>query len=383
MSSSIKIGRISGIKISVHPTWIIAFFFIAWTISSLFERSFDSWSPAQYWTGAAIGSFALFASVLVHELAHSLVAQRLGLPVEGITLFIFGGVSQIRGRYKRARDEFLVAFAGPLSSLILGALALLAWFAFRPGRGEGDPSLLLGIIFYLGFMNIVLGVFNLLPGFPLDGGRVLRSIVWGWTNSESKATRVAANVGNLVAYGLIGFGIYQFIDGNTFGGIWMVFIGLFLQSASRGERREERLRSSVGQVPLRAAVQRTPQIVNATDRVADVMSNVVSRGFQQVVPVIDDGVPIGFFTAADAERFPTIDWMNLSIGGVIRRQEPYAVQLADDAIEVLEALQARNIQYAMVLAGDTVVGVVGQQELESLIRLRQSGGGASVDQPPI
>lgn len=382
MSSSIKIGRISGIPIAIHPTWIIAFFFIAWTISTLFENSFSSWSTVQVWTGAVIGSLALFASVLVHELAHSIVAQRLGLPVEGITLFIFGGVSQIRGRYKRARDEFLVAFAGPLSSLIIGALGLFAWFLFRPEHSE-DTGLVMGIIFYLGFMNIILGVFNLLPGFPLDGGRVLRSIVWGWSHNESTATRVAVGVGSLVAYGLIGLGIFQFINGETFSGLWIAFIGLFLQSASRGERRAERARSSIGQVPLRAAVQQTSQFANATDRVSDVMRDIVSRGFQQVVPVLENDAPIGFFTAEDARRFPATDWMNLSVGSVIYRQEPYAVQLSDDAVDVLDAMQARKIPYAMVLAEDAVVGVVGQAELESLIRLRQSGGDASVGQPPI
>lgn len=382
MSSSIKIGRISGIPIAIHPTWLIAFFFIAWTIASLFQDFFVSWSATQYWTGAVIGSLALFASVLVHELAHSLVAKRLGLPVDGITLFIFGGVSQIRGRYTRPRDEFFVAFAGPLSSLILGALALLAWILFRPDHGE-DPSLLLGIMFYLGFMNIILGVFNLLPGFPLDGGRVLRSVVWGLSSNEGKATRVAATVGNIVAWGLIGFGIYRFLNGDTFGGIWMAFIGLFLQSASRGERRAERIRSATGDVPLRAAVQRTPQMANATDRVSDVMVNIISRGFQQVVPIIEGDVPIGFFTEDDAKRFPTTEWANLSVGGVIRRQEPYAVQLSDDAGEVLDAMQARRIRYALVLAVDSIVGVVGQVELEALIRLRSSGDGASAEQPPV
>lgn len=380
MSSSIKIGRISGIDIAIHPTWLIAVIFIAWTIASLFERSYSSWSETQYWTGAVIGALALFGSVLIHELAHSITAQRLGLPVEGITLFIFGGVSQIRGRYRRARDEFLVAFAGPLSSLILGGLALLLWLSLRPDRG--DPSLIVGIIFYLGFMNVLLGVFNMLPGFPLDGGRVLRSIVWGWSNSESTATRIAAGVGNIVAWVLIGVGIFQFASGNTLGGIWMVFIGLFLQSASRGERQAERVRNSVGHVPLQAAVQRTPQMADASDRLSDVMENIVTRGFQQVVPVLDDGVPIGFFTAEDARRFPASDWMNLSVGGVIRRHQPYAVQLNDNAVEVLEAMRARRVRYALVLAEDNVVGVVGEEELESLIRW-QNAAGASADQPPV
>lgn len=380
MSSSFKIGKISGISIAVHPTWLIAVVFIAWTIASLFERQFPTWSTTQQWTGAIVGALSLFASVLVHELGHSIVAQRLGMPVDGITLFIFGGVSQISGKYKRARDEFFVAFAGPLSSLILGALFLLVWLVLRPERG--DPSLILGIVFYLGFMNVLLGIFNLLPGFPLDGGRVLRSIVWGVSHSEGTATRVAASVGMVVAWAMIGFGIYQFLNGNVAGGIWMAFIGLFLQSASRNERKAERAERIVAYVPMRAAVQKTPHIVDANDRVSDVLKDVVERGFQQVVPVVDDGVPIGFFTAEDAARFPIQDLVNLSVGSVIQRQQPYAVQVSGNAVEVLEILRLRRARYALVLDENSVVGVVGVPGLEGVIRLMMPGADASADHPP-
>ena len=379
MNSSFKIGRISGISIAVHPTWLIAVIFIAWTIARLFERTFETWSTTQNWTGAIIGALALFGSVLVHELAHSIVAQRLGLPVDGITLFIFGGVSQIRGKYVRARDEFLVAFAGPLSSLLLGGLLLLVWLTLEPERG--DPSLILGIVFYLGFMNVLLGVFNLLPGFPLDGGRVLRSLVWGWSHNEGTATRVAATVGMLVAWGLIGLGIFEFMNGNVVGGIWMAFIGLFLQSASRSERQAERSGRVTMHVPLRAAIQGTPHIVEASERVSYVMNDVIARGFQQVVPVVDEGVPVGFFTAADSARFPIQDWVNLSVGSIIQRQHPYAVQMSDNAIEVLEALRASGARYALVLDEDNVVGVVGLPGLEAVIRLMTPGADASAEPP--
>jgi Zn-dependent protease/predicted transcriptional regulator len=381
MNSSFKIGTISGIRIAVHPTWLIAIIFIAWTIASLFERTFPSWSTTQNWTGAIVGALALFGSVLVHELAHSIVAQRLGLPVEGITLFIFGGVSQISGKYKRARDEFLVAFAGPLSSLMLGALFALLWVVLKPE--SGDPSLILGIVYYLGFMNILLGIFNMLPGFPLDGGRVLRSIVWGWSHSESTATRVAAGVGSLVAWGMIGVGIYLFLNGEIGQGIWIVFIGLFLQSASRGERQAERVTRVTAYVPLRSAIQRTPRIVEADERVSDIMNDVADRWFEQVVPVVDDGVPIGFFTVEDTARFSIQDRVNLSVGSVISRHQPYAVQTSHNAVEVLEALRARGQRYALVLDEDDVVGVVGVPGLEAVIRLTTPGADASAERPSV
>ena len=377
MKSSIKIGRISGIDISVHPTWILAVAFIAWTIASLFERSYASWSTSQYWIAAVAGALALFGSVLLHELAHSITAQRLGLRVDGITLFIFGGVSQIRGKYERARDEFLVAFAGPLSSLLLGVFFLLVWQVYKPERG--DPTLLLGIIFYLGIMNVLLGVFNMLPGFPLDGGRVLRSAIWGWTRNERKATRLAAGVGQLLAWGMFGLGIYRFVNGDIIGGIWMAFIGMFLQSAARSERRAEGVESGGPAIPLRPAIQRTPRVADVRDRVSDVMDGIIGHGDQLIVPVIEDGTPIGFFRAEDAARFPAADWHNLSVGSVIRRQSPFAVQVTANALEVLDALRSRQIEYAMVLADSDLVGVVSQRTLEAAVRFMNADGDASTD----
>ena len=326
-----------------------------------------------------LGALALFGSVLLHELAHSITAQQLGLKVDGITLFIFGGVSQIRGKYERARDEFLVAFAGPLMSLLLGVLCLVAWQVFRPE--SGDPVLLLGLVFYLGVMNLLLGAFNLLPGFPLDGGRVFRSMIWGWTKNESLATRLAANVGQLLAWAMFGIGIYRFVNGDIIGGIWMAFIGMFLQSASRSERRASRMGDAGPTIPLRAAIQRTPRVVDARDRLSDVMEGIIAHGDQQVVPVIENGTPVGFFTAEDAARFPAVDWHNLSVISAIRRQPLLAVQSTDNAVDVLEALRARDITFAMVFSGNELVGVASREAIEATIRFMNSGDGASVEPP--
>ena len=383
MNSSFKIGRVSGIEIGVHPTWLIAFAFIAWTLAgSFYPSTFHEWSQVQYWVAGVLTSLVLFASVLVHELAHSLVAQKLGLPVKGITLFIFGGVSEITGKYQRARDEFLVAFAGPASSLVLGLLLILVWMAARPER-PSDTSVLMGIVFFIGRMNIVLGVFNLLPGFPLDGGRVLRSLVWGWTGNERKAMRVAGAVGRFVAWGLIGIGVLRFFQGDYVGGLWMAFIGMFLNAAARGEARAERQREAVGPVSLRTAIRGTPQIVEASRSVADVMARVVGRGLQQVVPVVEEGEPVGYFTEDDARRFPNYEWVKLSVGAAIKREPPYLVQFDHDAVDVLDELQARGLTYALVLSGPDVVGVVDVAGLETAIRFYASGGGAPLGQTRI
>jgi Zn-dependent protease/CBS domain-containing protein len=380
MGSSFKIGRIAGIQISVHASWIVALIFITWTISSLFRDSFPGWTSGQAWAAAVLGALALFASVLVHELAHSIIAMRLGLPVTGITLFIFGGVSQITGRYTRARDEFLVAFAGPASSLILGAIFWGLWALYRPDRG--DPTLVLGIVSYLGLMNLLLGAFNLLPGFPLDGGRVLRSLVWGLSGSERRAMRVAVTTGRFMAMGMMGLGAWQIYNSTLTGGIWLIFIGLFLLSAARGEQHAERERGQSIRIPLRPAVQRTPEIVDESERVSDVMARVISRGFQQVVPVVSKGEPIGFLTSEDVRRFPEYEWRNLSVGSVIRRAAPQIFPLDGDAIAALDALRSNGAGHALVVAGDSLVGVVDEAGLTAVIRLSLEGGGASPEHPP-
>jgi Zn-dependent protease len=379
MMSSIKICRIRGIRITVHPTWFLAVVFIAWTIESLFARSYPGWSSSQHWIAAVLGALALLGSVLLHELAHSITAQQIGLKVDGITLFIFGGVSQIRGKYQRAGDEFIVAFAGPLMSLLLGVICLVAWQVFRPV--DGDPVLLLGLVFYLGVMNLLLGAFNLLPGFPLDGGRVFRSIIWGWTKNERLATQLAANVGQLLAWAMFGLGIYRFVNGDIMGGIWMAFIGMFLQSAARSERRASRVGAVRPPIPLRAAIQRTPRVADARDRLSDVMEGIIAHGDQQVVPVIENGTPIGFFTAEDAARFPAVEWHSLSVGSAIRRQSLLVVQSTDDAVAVLDALTLRYISYAMVFSGNELVGVAGKEAIEAAIRFMNSGDGTSAEMP--
>ncbi|MCH7706427.1 MAG: site-2 protease family protein, partial [Chloroflexi bacterium] len=217
MRSSYTFMRIRGIRISVHFTWLFAVAFIALTLSEgFFPAYFRGWSTATYWGTGILASLLLFLSVLVHELAHSFVAQARGLKVEGITLFIFGGVSNMGSEATRARDEFVIAVVGPLTSL---ALAALFW-ALHLVMGDGDGPLA-AVVFYLGYMNALLAVFNMMPGFPLDGGRVLRSIVWGVTGNLTRATNIAAGVGQAFGWSLVALGVYQILQGNVAGGLWV------------------------------------------------------------------------------------------------------------------------------------------------------------------
>src|SRR5579875_3190199 len=218
LNHSLHLGRIRGIEIAVNWSWLIIFVLLTWSLALFFFPEFyPRWSIGTLWIVGAISSLLLFVSVLLHELAHSLVAESEGIPVRSITLFVFGGVSDIEREPPTAKDEFLMAVAGPATSVVIGVVAYLALVGF----GVSLPAEIRGILFALALYNVILGVFNLLPGFPLDGGRVFRSIVWAVTGSYREATNVATIIGQVFAYLFIFGGLFLAIAGAFLSGIWL------------------------------------------------------------------------------------------------------------------------------------------------------------------
>jgi Zn-dependent protease len=262
--SSLSLGRIFGIDVRVHATWLLAFAFVTWGLAGGYFRftAAREGAAAPLLLGAA-SALLLFGSVLVHELSHSLVARRVGLRVRDITLFIFGGVSNISAEAGSARDEFLVAVVGPLTSFVLAGLF---WLAAEATGAQPGLSLLLGsgralqsvgwpgaMLGYLAMVNLVLGVFNLLPAFPLDGGRVFRSILWALSGNAGRATAIATLVGQVFGYTLIGFGLLRLVAfGDVAGGLWTILIGWFIGQSASASRQYAR-RADETQVPLSPA----------------------------------------------------------------------------------------------------------------------------------
>src|SRR5256886_12433860 len=239
MPGSLRIGKIAGSDIYIHVSWIIILVLLTVSLAiGWFPQLYPGQSTATYWIVGLISALLLFVSVLLHELAHSFVARRRGLPVKNITLFIFGGVSNIEREPTSPGVEFQMAFVGPLTSLLIGAVCFLLQL---PLRGSNSP--LEGILFYLAVTNVLLGIFNLIPGFRLDGGRVLHSIIWKITGSMRQATRAATIVGQVIAYLFIFWGIWQLFTGNVLNGIWIGFIGWFLLSAAQSANSQATLAS--------------------------------------------------------------------------------------------------------------------------------------------
>ncbi len=238
MQGTFKVGDIAGIEIRLHYTWLLALLLIAWSLASgYFPMAGES--RVADWVLGIVAAFLLFVSVLLHELGHSLVATRRGIRVDSITLFIFGGVSNITREPTTARDEFLIAVVGPLTSLALAGLFWTLGLLFP----SASPAT--AVVGYLASANLLLGLFNIVPGFPLDGGRVLRSIVWAVTGDMVRATRIATYVGQAVAFVLIGWGVLRVVAGDFAGGVWIGFVGWFLNSGAEASRQYVTLQTAL------------------------------------------------------------------------------------------------------------------------------------------
>src|SRR6266550_2346085 len=293
MPGSLRIFRIAGIDIYINVSWVIILVFLTYALATgEFPAFFPGYSSSTYYLLGFISALLLFVSVLLHELAHSLVARARGLAVNSIVLFIFGGVSNIEQEPQTPGVEFSMAFVGPLTSLVIGAICYGLFFLVR-----GTHTLIEPILWYLGVTNIILGIFNLIPGFPLDGGRVLRSIIWKISGSLRTATRVTTTIGQLIAYLFILWGVWQFFTGSLLNGIWIGFIGWFLLSAAQSANSQVMLQSmlrgvTVGQImiPLERLHAVSPQ-----QNLNDVFPLMANRNVNQL-PVVQDRKLVGVLT---------------------------------------------------------------------------------------
>ena len=299
MKANIKLGRIWGIPIGLHFSWFLIFIFLTWSLATgLFPFQYPGVSIIIYWLLAIGTSILFFSSVLSHELGHVFIALRNSVPVKGITLFIFGGVAQITEEPRSPGAEFRIAIAGPLVSLglagLFGSLILL---------GDTIPSL--GIAgAWLFRVNLILAVFNMIPGFPLDGGRVLRAALWWLSNDYYRATQIASFSGQLFAFGFIGFGIFSFLTGNGLNGLWLVFIGWFLRNAaSAGYAQANLQRSLQGVTVSQVKTEECVPISGLTPVSQLVQDNVLGQG-QRCFVVSEDGTPRGTLTLEDISRIP-------------------------------------------------------------------------------
>lgn len=311
-----------------------------------------------------LGTLALFTSVLAHELGHSLVALSQGLRVRGITLLLFGGVSRIEGGATRARNEFLIAFAGPAVSIVIGLVLLLWVFVLQP---DGDATIFRLVIFATGWMNVMVGAFNLLPGYPMDGGRVLRSAVWAVTGNTELASSVAFHVGRVVFYIFIGYGAWQIFNGNVVSGIWIAVIGWFLMSSARSERDAQSTEASaaVGALgfPVEVATEPMPPAIDEARTVQSVIDELGTESDQISLPVTRAGELVGFVTPAELSL---VDPELRSISKISQVMDPRSLRVidsAESAAEALRLLDLHRVSQLVVMGSQIVLGLTNRQSI--------------------
>ncbi len=384
MRSSFRLGRIAGIEIGIHYSWIFIFALIAWSLAAgFFPQSSPGHSAASYWLTAIVASLLLFVSVLLHELAHSLVARARGLPVSSITLFILGGVSNLTEEPERPAVEFYMAIVGPLTSLILAAIFRVIFLVIQPSGNLAFWSMLqippqestwAATIGYLALINAALGLFNLLPGFPLDGGRVLRSILWATTGSLAKATNIAATTGRFFGWALIAFGLFQLLTGNFLGGLWIAFIGWFLSSSADSSRQEATLREHLGGVLVRDAVYPGIETISPETPVEEVVWDIFRQRHRRAVPVCQNGRPVGIVTITDVKELPQETWARTPVTEIMTREPLYSVTPADDLNTALKLIAQHDLNQVLVLDQGQCIGLLSRADIIRHLQLSQELG---------
>ncbi len=368
MPGSFRIGRIAGIEISVHVSWIIVFALVAWSNAvGYFPERFPGWRNIEYSLAGIISSLLLFVSVLLHELAHAFVARRRGLEVAGITLFIFGGVATLKGEPREAGDEFAIAVVGPLASLAIAAACLLLRAAFGLAYDPIEATLT-----YLAEVNLMLALFNLLPGFPLDGGRVFRAIVWQITGSFDRATRIATTVGQAISYLFILGGLFIAFTGSFGTGLWLVFIGWFLNNAASQSQAYNEMQRAFRGVLVQQLMQAPAVTVPPQLSLRELVDQYVLRLGQRSYPVAEGERLVGVISLAEIKSVPVERWPLTRVGEVMR---PLVGELAvsprDDLMRAVQILSDPEVNQIPVVEDGRLVGVLTRAQIVNFLTIQQ------------
>jgi Zn-dependent protease/predicted transcriptional regulator len=361
-----RLGSVSGIEIRIDISWFVIFFLVLWTLTrGVFPASVPGQSPAVYVAMGLAGALLLFASLLAHEMAHSLVARRLGLAVGGITLFIFGGFARAAAEFRSPREEFIVAAAGPLSSFAIAALFQIVALAVT---AAGMPPAIAAVAAYLALINLVLAVFNLFPGFPLDGGRILRSVVWHRTRDVLRATRVATNGGRLFGFMLILLGIVNLFSGNPVGGLWLVLIGWFVLAAAEGSYAQQALRHSLRDVRVQDAMTPHPHSVPPDLPLQQFIEAHVLDGLHHSYPVMRNGTPVGLITLSLVRAVPRAHWSGRTVADAMVRVGPDNIVAPEDELPAaLEKLARSVVGRVLVMHGGRLLGILSHTDVSRCV----------------
>jgi len=366
--NALSLGRVFGIEVKLDYSWFIVFALVVWSLADYyFPSTHPGWSGGTYWAIGIVTALLFFASVVTHELAHSFVSQAQGIPVRDITLFIFGGAAQISEEPKSARNEFLMALAGPATSLVLAALFGLLWWA----SALVTAPLLQALTSWLAWINLALALFNLIPGFPLDGGRIFRAIVWALTGNLHQATRVATGLGRVVAYGFIFWGILQIFGGNWVGGLWIAFIGWFLENAAKASYRQATFQELLaGHTANEVMMSDCPRIPRGLT-LETLVDQVVLPSGRRCFPVVEGDRLSGLLTLHLIKKVPRERWATTRVEEMmIPLADLKTVGPDDDLTTIFERMTTEDVNQFPVMESGRLLGMVARDNVLAFLRAR-------------
>jgi len=365
----ITLFKLFGFEVKVDASWLVIAFLVTWTLANgMFPRYYPGLSVSTYWIMGACGAAGLFASIVIHEFFHSFVARHYGLPMHGITLFMFGGVAEMKEEPPSAKTEFLMAIAGPITSIVIGAV----FFQFAVlGLVAGWPRPVLGTLNYLKYINWLLAGFNLLPAFPLDGGRMLRSAIWYWKNDLRLATRISSRIGLAFGTALILMGIFSMLLGGFIGGMWWILIGMFLRGVAQGSYQKLLMRQTLEGEPVRRFMKEDPVTVPPSVPLQELVEDYFYRYHYKTFPVEEGGKLLGCVTAKDVKDIPREEWGSRDVRSVVRDSTPRnTIAPGTDAMKALALMKRSGCSRLLVAERGKLVGIVTLKDLLKFFSLK-------------
>ncbi len=357
-----KVATIMGIPIRVHFSWFIVFGLITWSLSThYFPKAAPDLPVAAYWIKGTLAALLLFASVAFHELSHAYVARKYHIPITGITLFIFGGIAQMKGEPPHPKAEFRMAIAGPLSSFFLSGLFFLVSV-----NTVGGPRALFS---YLAQINFILGAFNLIPGFPMDGGRILRSVLWSRTKDYFYATQKASNFGQRIALFFVIFGLFLIFSGSS-GGLWLLLIGWFLYMAAQSSQQQATLQEALSNIKVKNVMARDIVTINSSIPIDEAVDKYLLRYGYGGFPVMDDGEFLGIITLKEIKDVPRKDWSKVKVSDIfVPHNKKWEVTSDSDVMRALELMIKEDKGRIIVMENDKIVGLITRNGIARYLQI--------------
>jgi Zn-dependent protease len=366
----ITLFRLFGFDVRVDASWVVLAVLVTWSLAKGWFPSIlkETYPDSYYWLMGAAGAIGLFASIIFHELSHSLVAKQYGLPISGITLFIFGGVAEMEEQPQSAKVEFLTAAAGPVSSLVL---ALVFYVINMIGTAGSWPAPVTAVTGYLITLNVLLALFNLVPAFPLDGGRVLRAALWWWRDNLRWATRIAARIGSLFSLILILAGVLKVVRGDFIGGFWWIMIGMFMKRAADMSYQQLIMTRALQGEPVGRFMRLNPVTVPPHITIRELIEDYVYRYHYKMFPVVEGERLAGCISTRQVKELPREAWESTPVSAVMEQcSAENCIQQEADATKALARMSQRGVSRLMVVSGDRLLGMVTLKDLLQLLSLK-------------